>query len=422
MGKLTARKAATAPPGKHDDGDGLRLYVSPSGARKWVYRFMLNGRRREAGLGSLSEISLAQAREKAADSRRLISQGIDPIDHKAPATVPTFTQCAARYIRAHRHGWSNPKHARQWVATLKTYARPILGAKPVDAIATEDILLVLKPIWTNKTETAKRVQGRIENVLDYATAHQYRDASNPARWRGHLDQLLARPSTVKTVEHHPAMPYDRLPEFLCELASHSSISALALQWLILTATRTGETIGARWEEIDQEAAIWTIPAVRMKAKREHRVPLTGAVLEILARLPRLDGHLYLFPGARHGKSVSNMALLQLMRGMGYGVGGNRGAYVPHGFRSSFRDWAGEVSSFPREIAEAALAHVLENKVEAAYQRGDLLLKRRKLMEAWADWCIKPLCKTSALQTGIDPQENADYLTQINLTLPYRELR
>ncbi len=262
----------------------------------------------------------------------------------------------------------------------------------------------------------------VENVLDDATAHQYRDASNPARWRGHLDQLLARPSKVKTVEHHPAMPYARLPELLFELASQASMSALALQWLILTATRTGETIGARWEEIDQAAAIWTIPAVRMKARREHRVPLTGAVLEILARLPRLDGHLYLFPGARHGKPVSNMALLQLMRGMGYGVGGNRGAYVPHGFRSSFRDWAGEVSRFPREIAEAALAQVLENKVEAAYQRGDLLLKRRKLMEAWADWCIKPSCKASALQTGIDPRENADYLTQINFALPYREVR
>lgn len=406
MGKLTVRKVATAAPGKHDDGNGLRLYVSASGARKWVYRFMLNGRRREAGLGPFPEVSLAQARDKATDYRRLVSQGIDPIDYKAPTAVPTFTQCAARYIRAHRHGWSNPKHARQWAATLKTYARPLIGAKSVDAISTEDVLLILKPIWTTKTETAKRVQGRIENILDYATAHKYRDASNPARWRGHLDKLLARPSKVKTVEHHPAMPYAMLPEFMRELTGNSSISALALAWLILTATRTGETIGTRWDEVDQDAAIWTIPAARMKAKREHRVPLTETTLKILARLPRLEGNPHLFPGARYGRPISNMALLQLMRGMGYGVGGDRGAYVPHGFRSSFRDWAGEVSSFPREIAEAALAHVLESKVEAAYQRGDLLLKRRKLMEAWSTWCMAPSGRVSALPRETSSEEPA----------------
>lgn len=392
MGKLTARKAATAGPGKYDDGDGLRLYVAETGARKWVYRYTFTGKRREMGLGSLKDVSLAEAREKVAEYRALIRQGQDPIAVRRlgdqTPTVPTFTTVAARYIRAHRRGWANRKHVRQWVSTLKTYARPVLGDMPVDAIQTEHVLAVLQPVWLTKTETAKRVQGRIENILDFAAAHKWRAGENPARWRGHLDKLLARPTKVKTVEHHPAMPYRAVPGFMRELQANPSISSLALQWLILTATRTGETLGARWDEIDPEGTVWTIPAARMKARREHRVPLTETAVAILRRLPRIEGNPYLFPGARHGRPLSNMALLQLMRGMGFGVGGDRGDYVPHGFRSSFRDWSAEVSSFPREIAEAALAHVLENKVEAAYQRGDLLLKRRRLMEEWSSWCLK----------------------------------
>lgn len=388
MGKLNARGVATAGPGKHEDGDGLRLVVSPTGGRKWVLRLTVDGKRREMGLGAYPLVTLAEARDKATQARRQVHDGQDPIAARkvAPPAIPTFTQAAARFIRAHRRGWANRKHARQWVATLKTYARPILGTTTVDRIGTEEVLRVLSPIWTTKTETAKRVQGRLENVLDFAAARKWRDPMNPARWRGHLDKLLPRPARVRTVAHHPAMPYPELPGFMADLARLNSVSALALRFLILTATRSGETLGATWAEIDLEAAVWTIPAARMKAKRDHRVPLTGAALAILEALPRLHGTPYVFPGARDSRPLSNMALLQLMRGMGYGVGGTRGAYVPHGFRSTFRDWAGEASTFPRDVCEMALAHVIENKVEAAYRRGDLFAKRRAMMDAWADWC------------------------------------
>ena len=384
MGKLNALKVKNAEPGKHEDGEGLRLVVSPTGSKKWVLRLTVNSKRRELGLGGYPTVSLADARDKATQYRQAVAKGQDPTFK--PERVPTFTQVAARYIRTHRHGWANRKHARQWVATLKTYARPVIGAKPVDQIHTEDVLTILSPIWTSKTETAKRVQGRLENILDFAAARKWRDQNNPARWRGHLDKLLPRPARVKQVRHHPAMPYKRVPAFMAELDKLHSISALALRFLILTATRTGETLGARWDEIDLETATWTIPALRMKARREHRVPLTEDALAVLEALPREAGNPYLFPGQRYGKPLSNMSLLQLMRGLGYGVSGDKGDYVPHGFRSSFRDWAGEVSSFPREVAEMALAHTLENKVEAAYSRGDLFEKRRKMMSDWAGFC------------------------------------
>ena len=388
--KLTTRKVATAGPGKFEDGGGLRLVVSNTGAKKWILRFTIDGRRREMGLGSFPDVGLGEARGKAIEYRKQAKDGVDPIEARQiePEKTPTFTTCAARYIRAHRRGWKNAKHARQWVSTLKTYARPEIGKKKVDAITTEDILKILSPVWTIKTETAKRVQGRIENILDYAAAHKYRDSSNPARWRGHMDKLLPRPTRVKKVTHHPAMPHSEVPAFMTELSGNGSLSALALRFLILTATRTSEVLQAQWNEIDQEAAIWTIPAERMKTRREHRVPLTDATLSILAALPRIEGNPYIFPGARYGRPLSNMALLQLMRGMGYGVNGDRGDYVPHGFRSSFRDWSGEVSSFPRDVAEMALAHVIENKVEAAYRRGDLFAKRRKMMQDWADYLDK----------------------------------
>lgn len=244
---------------------------------------------------------------------------------------------------------------------------------------------ILKPIWNSKTETAKRVQGRIENILDYAAALKYRDPVNPARWKGHLSKLLVSPAKVKKTTHHPAMPYDEVPAFMAELANNGSVSALALQFLILTATRTQEVLGAQWNEIDLKAAVWTVPADRMKSKREHRIPLPDSAVQILNTLPHIEGNPYLFPGSRQDKPLSNMALLQIMRGLGYGVNGNRGKYVPHGFRSSFRDWSGEVSSFPRDVAEMALAHVIENKVEAAYRRGDLFEKRRHMMQTWADY-------------------------------------
>lgn len=386
MGKLTARRVETAGPGKHEDGDGLRLVVAKSGARKWVFRALVDGRRREMGLGGYPVVTLAQAREQALAVRRAIRDGRNPFDAKPPVVLPTFTQAAARYIRLNRHGWSNPKHARQWIATLKTYVRPVIGAKPVDSITTDDVLKVLQPIWVAKTETAKRVQGRMENVLDFAAARQWRDPLNPARWRGHLDKLLPRPSKVATKRHQPALPYADVPVFWQQLARLTSVSAHALRFLILTAARSSEVLLAEWSEIDEDAAIWTVPALRMKARREHRVPLSVPAVAILAALPRIEGHPYIFPGARHGRPLSSMALLQVMRGLGYGVGGARGDAVPHGFRSSFRDWAGEVSVFPRDVCEMALAHVIENKAEAAYRRGDLFDKRRAMMAAWGEWC------------------------------------
>lgn len=383
--KLSARKVETASPGKHEDGGGLRLVVSGAGAKKWVLRYSVKGKRREMGLGSYPDIDLAQARQKAIEYRNMASSGSDPIEVRKieEVTIPTFTQCAAQYIRAHRRGWKNYKHSRQWVSTLKTYARPIIGTKLVDDISTDDILKILTPIWTSKTETAKRLQGRIENILDYAAARKYKDHMNPARWRGHLGVLLPKPSKVKIVKNHPAMPYRDVASFMSELAQNGSVSALALRFLIQTATRTSETLNAQWSEIDLESAIWTIPAQRTKTKREHRVPLTDDVLNDLKALPRLNGNPYLFPGSRYGKPLSNMALLQLMRGMGFAKEGGRGEAVPHGFRSSFRDWAGEVSTFPSDVAEMALAHVIKNKAEAAYRRGDLFEKRRKMMEAWS---------------------------------------
>ncbi|WP_280570237.1 site-specific integrase [Chromohalobacter sp. 296-RDG] len=254
---------------------------------------------------------------------------------------------------------------------MKTYARPVLGSMPVDQVTTQDVLKILSPIWTSKTETAKRVQGRIENVLDYAAAHSYRDPVNPARWRGHLDMLLAKPSRVKNVSHHPAMPYDEVAVFMATLQGYTSISSKALQFLILTATRTSEVLRAEWSEFDLENETWTIPADRMKMRRQHRVPLSKQAMKLLLLLPQVKGNPYVFPGTRYARPLSNMAMLQLMRGMGYGPEGKPGNYVPHGFRSSFRDWTGEVTSYPRDVAERALAHTIENKVEAAYRRGDL---------------------------------------------------
>ena len=396
MGNLTARQAATAKAGRHSDGDGLILHVSPGGRRRWILRYQIAKRRHDMPLGSLEDVSLAQARAKASTLRALVRQGIDPrqAEPEPPVPQPTFTQAAARFIRSKRRAWSNRKHARQWASTLRTYAKPVIGAKAVDTICTDDVLAILQPIWATKTETAKRVQGRLESVLDFAGAMQWTDGSNPARWRGHLDKLLASPMRVKrqahggVSRHHPAMPYGDVPGFVRELRTLTSVSACALELLILTATRTSEVLLAQWSEIDLEAAVWTIPASRMKAKREHRVPLSEAATGLLGRLPRVPDNPYVFPGARRGKPLSNMALLMVMRGMGYGAGGERGDYVPHGFRSSFRDWAGEVSSFPNHVCEMALAHTIESRAEAAYRRGDLFLKRRSMMAEWAHWCSK----------------------------------
>jgi len=392
--KLSPQKIKTTKPGKYEDGGGLRLVVSKTGSKKWVLRYTFNGKRPEMGLGSYPDVSLKEARVIAGTYRSIATKGLDPITQRniEKQEVPTFTSCAASYIRAHRHGWKNYKHRRQWVSTLKTYARDKIGKKTVDQITTDDVLNVLKPIWKSKTETAKRVQGRIENILDYAHAHKYRDHANPARWRGHLEMLLPKPSKLKKVEHHPAMPYQDVPAFIKELAKKQTTSAYALKFLVLTATRTSEVLKATWDEIDLEQATWIIPADRMKAGAEHRVPLSDTAVQVLKAVPADENSPYLFPGFQHGKPLSNMALLKLMRDMGYkdsdkNMEGDKSKpkYVPHGFRSSFCDWSGEESHFPRDVAEMALAHTIENKVEAAYRRGDLFEKRRKMMQEWADY-------------------------------------
>jgi len=398
---LTVRQIETAPPGRYSDGGapGLILRVSPTGARLWIARVTVSGKRRELSIGNFPAVGLAEARHKAIEAQRTAKSGTDPVEERQRAArveseLPTFSQAAARYIRAHRRGWKSRKHGRQWVATLKTYARPVIGARRVDAIGTEEVLQILKPIWQTKPETAKRVQGRIEAILDYAAAHQWRDALNPARWRGHLDKLLPSAAKVKrqnnggAARHHPAMPYIEVPGFMRELEAVEGVAALALRFLLLTATRTSEVLKAQWREIDMASATWTIPPERMKAGREHRVPLTAEALAILAGVPRVAGEQWVFPGAREGKPLSSMALLMAMRRLGYGVGGTRGDYVPHGFRSAFRDWCGEVSTFPANVAEAALAHQIGDKTVAAYARGDLFAKRRRLMEAWSSWCMK----------------------------------
>lgn len=398
---LTARQVQTAGPGKHADGrgNGLWLKVSPTGARRWFVRVVVAGKRREMSLGSYPRVPLAEARERAEAAQRVAEGGLDPIEQREQqatreAPKPTFTAAAARFIRSKRRGWANRKHARQWAATLRTYAKPVIGDKAVDTIATEDILAILQPIWAAKTETAKRVQGRIENILDYSAAMKWCDATNPARWRGHLDKLLPAATKVKrqanggATKHHPAMPYHLVPSFMAEVAEAKGTAAAALRFLILTATRTGEVLGATWAEIDMAEAVWTIPPARMKAKREHRVPLSDAALAILESLPRIDGEPWVFAGGKQGRPLSNMALLKVMRARGYGVNGARGDYVPHGFRSSFRDWAGDVSSYPANVAEAALAHVIGDKTVAAYARGDLFAKRRRMMADWAEWCTR----------------------------------
>lgn len=376
--------------------DGGNLWIYPKGnARSWIFRYRLNGRSREMGLGGYPETTLRQARSEAATYREVLAAGRDPIDHRDEkkcaeaikrAGVPTFTQMAARYIRAHRHGWKNAKHAQQWVRTLKTYARPIIGAKPIDAIVTADILQVLSGLWVAKTETANRLRGRIEKILDFSAAQKLREKDNPARWQGHLNQLLAPKSRVARVIHHPAMPYAEVPNLMAELRMSDCPAAQALSLLILTATRTGEVLGAQWDEIYIADATWIIPGARMKSGIEHRIPLSAAALAILTAQPRLGDNPYIFPGYRYGRPLSDMALLKALRDLGYGVRGTRGHYVPHGFRSSFRDWSGEIARYPRDVCEMALAHAVESQVEAAYRRGDLFDRRRELMDDWAAWC------------------------------------
>jgi integrase len=372
------------------DGGGLYLQVTSAGARSWIFRYTRNGRSREMGLGALSNVPLATARLKAEEARQNLGKGQDPIEARRSrkaeeaaeaARQVTFEDAAESYIKSHRAGWRNTKHGDQWKNTLKSYAYQVIGSMPVQQIDTGMVLKVLEPIWTIKTETANRVRGRIEAVLDWAKARGHRQGENPARWRGHLDDLLPRPGKVRKVKHHPALPYSEIGAFMAELRKQEGIGALALEMLILTASRTGEVLGARWSEIDLDKRLWTLPAERIKAGREHRVPLSApavAVLREAAKLQREDG--YVFPGWKQGKHLSNGALLMLLERM------DLSDLTAHGFRSTFRDWAAEQTNFPREVAEMALAHVVEDKTEAAYRRGDLFRKRQKMMAAWAAYC------------------------------------
>lgn len=390
INKLSAAQvSSTRKPGLHGDGGGLYLQVAEAKGggvtKSWLFRFMLAGKARHMGLGSVNDFTLKEARERARLARQQVSDGIDPIEARKEkfaslrsedAKRITFAEAAKRYIKAHAAGWKNAKHADQWANTLTTYAHPVIGELSVAQVDTGHVMKILEPIWTEKAETASRVRGRIENVLDWAKARHYRSGDNPARWRGHLDKLLPARSKVAKVQHHPALPHAALPSFMKRLRAMDSISARALEFTILTAVRTSEAIGATEAEIDFEAKVWTIPAERMKAGKVHRVPLSDRALAIIAATPREAGSPYLFPGAKSGKPLSNMAMLELLRGM------EGKTLTVHGFRSTFRDWAAEATGFPREIAEAALAHRVTG-VEGAYQRGDLLAKRRRLMAAWA---------------------------------------
>jgi integrase len=389
--KLTARKVETAKPGKYSDGGNLYLIVSETGSRKWVLRFTWRGRAKEMGLGSAASVPLADAREKAGSARHKIALGLNPIDErKRTGGVPTFGEVAKDVREALSAGFRNEKHKAQWKSSLETYAAPLSG-KPVDLIATDDVLAVLKPIWTTKAETASRVRGRIERILDAAKARGYREGENPARWRGHLDHLLPRPSKLAR-GHHAAMPYEDVAAFIAKLRKREATSALGLELCILTAARTGEILGIRWPEIDLDRKIWTVPAHRMKAGREHRIPLSQRAVAILRRLEKTKAGEFVFPGQARNKPLSNMAMEMVLRRMKV-----EDATV-HGFRSSFRDWAGNVSSFPREITETALAHVIGDKAEQAYRRSDALEKRRKLMEAWASYC-EPKNSGNVVQMG-----------------------
>lgn len=379
-------------PGLYGDGGGLYLQVSDYKTKAWVFRFMMAGRARKMGLGDFELVSLKDARKKRDAAYGLVVDGIDPIEarkaRKAEQAVEnaktlTFKECAEKYIAAHKAGWKSPKHAGQWEATLETYAYPAIGKLPVAAIDVALVLKVIEPIWSTKTETASRVRGRIESILSWAKARGYRQGENPATWRGHLDQLLPARSQVAPVEHHAALSYTELPAFMTKLRAKEGVSARALEFTILTVARTGDTIGAKWKEVDKAEKLWTVPAARVKGKkgarkRDHVVPLSNQTLSILKKAAADET--YLFPSGKAG--LSNAAMSELLKGMGYAPD----VATVHGFRSTFKDWCSEQTSYPNELSEMAMAHTVSDKVEAAYRRGDMREKRRKLMADWAAFC------------------------------------
>jgi integrase len=387
--KLSPAAVKYAKAGMHPDGGNLYLQATKAAdgsiSRSWIFRYTLNGRSRHMGLGSLSNVGLAEARQKAAEARKLTADGIDPIaardESRATAAAAnakqiTFDECASAYVAAHQAGWRNIQHARQWITTLTTYASPVIGQLFVRNIDTGLVLKILEPIWNAKPETASRLRGRIESVLDWARVRGYRDGENPARWRGHIDHLLPRRSRVRAVQHYPAMSYAELPGFMARLRKQEGVAARALEFCILTASRAGEVRFATPTEIQND--VWIVPGRRMKSGREHRVPLCERALAIVADLAPLSTA-FIFAG-RNG-AIGDKTMLNLLRKQG-GIGA-----TVHGFRSAFRDWAAETTAFSSEVIEAALAHVIADKTVAAYARGDLFEKRRRLMDAWADYCL-----------------------------------
>lgn len=379
INKLTDLQCKTVDrTGRLSDGGGLYLNVKPSGAKSWAFIWKQDGKRNEAGLGSYPTVKLAKARALAAECRQMIADGRNPIAERKKEAEPTFGECSDLFLSAKLHEFRNDKHKAQWRSTLETYAAPI-RTKRVSLVDTDDVLKVLEPIWHDKAETASRVRGRIERVLDFAKAKGWRQGENPALWRGHLKSILpARQKLSKG--HHAAMPYEQIPHFMSLLAGKYAMAARGLEFLILTAARSGEVLNATWDEIDLDVTIWSIPAQRMKAGKEHRVPLSAKAVEILNSLHASRTSEYIFAGQKAGKPLSNMAFAMLMRRMNYQD------LTVHGFRSAFRDWVGDETSFQREVAEQALAHRVGDATERAYRRADALQKRRELMEAWAAYC------------------------------------
>lgn len=388
-------------PGRYPVGGaaGLHVRITDSGTRLWIHRILVDGKRRDIGLGRLDDVSLSEARDMAREKSKQVRQGLDPLQasHQlAPVTkaIRTFKDTATEYVDSKRDGWRNEKHKAQWTSTLETYAYPEIGNMNVGDIGVEDVLKVLRPIWATKTETATRLRGRIESVLGYASVRDGRNGINPARWRGVLDKILPAPDKVRTREHHPAMPIDHTPEFMRELFGVAGTSALALRFLILTAARSGEVRGATWGEMDLKAGVWSVPAERMKAGVAHRVPLSTQALALIKSMPKIDGTDLVFPSPRGGQ-LADMAMTALMRRKSL-------PYVPHGFRSTFRDWAGDHTEYPREVVESALAHTVGNRVEAAYRRKDALERRRPLMQDWANFLAAT--PRSAKASGLTPSK------------------
>jgi integrase len=400
----TKRRDGTPRAQVYGDGGGLYLQVTPGSAgnsKSWIYRYAsATGKERFMGLGSLDTVTLAEARERAAECRRQRERGIDPIearkDQRASAAVEsakamTFDQCAEEYLTAHRAGWRNLQHATQWKTTLATYVSPVFGNLPVGSIDVGLVIKVLQPIWPTKPETASRIRGRIESVLDWAAARGFREADNPARWKGRLENLFPRRSKVRSIKHHAALPYIEISDFMHALRGRDSVAARALEFAVLTASRTGEVIRSKWSEIDLKTKMWAVPGDRMKGGREHRVPLSDPAVALLQRMLKIRQNDYVFPGNRHA-TLSKMAFLTLLGRMG------RDDLTAHGFRSTFRDWAAERTNFPNEVVEMALAHAITGKAEAAYRRGDLFEKRRKLMDAWAAYCEQSTGQVVALHS------------------------